>query len=165
MHCMAMVEKVDGSATKVNPQKPGNKLNSTGLHYRAHVQSYGWLDSVADGQVAGTTGLGKRMEAMKIDVRNLPSGTKLEVTLHIQSIGDKTYTVTADNHDQVLGTVNQSKRIEAISAKIVSGMDGKHLKYRVHEQKVGWSGWKQDGALLGTEGLSLGIQAIQMYIE
>ena len=44
-------------------------------------------------------------------------------------------------------------------------MDGKHLKYRVHEQKVGWSGWKQDGALLGTEGLSLGIQVIQMYIE
>ncbi len=156
---------MSGTAAKTSPQKAGNKLNNTGIHYRAHVQSYGWLDSVADGQVAGTTGLGKRMEAMKIDARNLPSGTKLEVTLHIQSIGDKTYTVTADNHDQVLGTVNQSKRIEAISAKIVSGMDGKHLKYRVHEQKVGWSGWKQDGALLGTEGLSLGIQAIQMYIE
>lgn len=156
----------NGSATqKVNPQKPGNKINSTGIHYRAHVQSYGWLDSVVDGQIAGTTGLGKRLEALKIDLRNLPSGTELEVTVHIQSIGDKTYKITADTHDAVIGTTNQEKRIEAFSAKITSGLSGKHIKYRVHEQKVGWSGWKQDGALLGSEGLSLGIQAIQLYID
>ena len=166
-YCIGRINAyMNGSATtKANPQKPGNKLNNSGLHYRAHSQSYGWLDTVADGQVAGTTGLGKRMEAMKIDLRNLPAGAKLEVTLHIQSIGDKIYIVTADNHDQVLGTVNQSKRIEAISAKIVEGLAGKHIKYRVHEQKLGWSGWKSDGDLLGSKGLNLGIQAFQMYIE
>lgn len=165
-YCIGRINAyMNGTATKVNPQKAGNKLNNTGLHYRAHVQTYGWLDSVADGQTVGTTGMSKRLEALKIDVRNLPNGTELEVTVHIQSIGDKTYKVTADNHDQVIGTVNQSKRIEAISAKIVSGLSGKHIKYRAHIQKSGWSGWKQDGALLGSEGLSLGIQAIQMYIE
>ncbi len=165
-YCIGRINAyLSGSATKVNPQKAGNKLNNTGLHYRAHVQSYGWLDSVADGQTAGTTGLGKRMEALKIDLRDLPAGAKLEVTLHLQSIGDKVYTVTADNHDQILGTTGQGKRIEAIAVKIVSGLDGHHIKYRAHVQKTGWSGCKQDGALLGTEGLSLGIQAIQMYIE
>lgn len=165
-YCIERIQAyMNGSAGKVNPQKPGNKINNSGINYRAHVQSYGWLDPVSDGQISGTTGLGKRMEAMKIDTRKLPAETELEITVHIQGIGDKTYKITANTHDTVIGTTNQSKRIEAFSAKITSGLSGKHIKYRVHEQKVGWSGWKQDGALLGSEGLSLGIQAIQLYIE
>jgi uncharacterized protein YjdB len=34
--------------------------------YSAHVQDIGWQDRVCDGEMAGTTGHGKRMEAVKI---------------------------------------------------------------------------------------------------
>ena len=145
-------------------QVPGKAVNNSGLYYRSHVQTYGWLDPVHDGQVSGTTGKGKRLEALKMDTRKL-GDVELEVTVHIQGIGDKTYKVNKDTHDIVIGTTNQSKRIEAISIKIAKGLKGKHIKYRIHVAKIGWSSWKQDGALLGSEGLSNAIQAIQIKIE
>lgn len=147
------------------PQVPGKAANSVGLNYRAHIQTYGWLSVVHDGQVSGTTGKGKRLEALKIDTRKLGEDTELEVTAHIQGIGDKTYKVNKDTHDVVIGTVGKGKRLEAISMKILKGLKGKHIKYRIHVDKLGWSDWKQDGELLGSKGLSNAIQAIQIKIE
>ena len=40
--------------------------------YRTHVQTYGWQGRVRDGQLSGTTGKSKRLEA--IDVQVLPQG-------------------------------------------------------------------------------------------
>ena len=45
-----------GTSTK-QMQVPGKAINNTGLYYRSHVQTYGTLDPVHDGQVSGTTGL------------------------------------------------------------------------------------------------------------
>lgn len=39
-----------------------------GIRYSAHVQSYGWQDWKSNGQLAGTTGEGKRVEAIKIEL-------------------------------------------------------------------------------------------------
>ena len=36
--------------------------------YSTHVQDDGWLHNVSNGEVSGTTGQGKRMEAIKIDL-------------------------------------------------------------------------------------------------
>ena len=36
------------------------------VSYQTHVQSYGWQEPVSEGNVAGTTGLSKRLEAVKI---------------------------------------------------------------------------------------------------
>ena len=37
-----------------------------GVTYRTHVQSYGWQDWKSDGELAGTTGQGKRIEALRV---------------------------------------------------------------------------------------------------
>ena len=152
--------------TKRIKQVPGTAKNSNQLWYRAHCQSYGWLDPVRDGQTAGTNGKSKRMEALKIDVQRVGDGSaKLEVTAHIQGIGDKTYVIDKDTHDTIIGTVGESRRIEAIAIKIMEGLTGKRIKYRIHVDKLGWSEWKYDGDMVGSKGLSLGIQAIQIVIE
>ena len=156
-------KKMDG-AVKTSPQRPGKAANNAGLYYRSHVQTYGWLSAVHDGQVSGTTGKGKRLEALKMDTRKL-GDAELEATVHIQGIGDKTYKVNKDTHDIVIGTVGKGKRLEAISMRILKGLAGKHIKYRIHVAKLGWSSWVQDGALLGSKGLSNAIQAIQIKIE
>ena len=158
--------KITSTAKTTSPQVPGTAVNNNQLGYRAHCQSYGWLDPVRDGQTAGTTGKSKRMEALKIDVRKVGDGSaKLEVTAHIQGIGDRTYVIDKYTHDMVIGTVGQSKRIEAIAIKILEGLTGKHIKYRIHVDKLGWSEWKSDGEMVGSKGMSLGIQAIQIAIE
>ena len=85
--------------------------------------------------------------------------------MHIQGVGDKTYTIDKNTHDTIIGTVGESKRLEAISIRILSGLTGKRIKYRVHVAKLGWSGWKYDGDLVGSNGLSNAIQAIQIVTE
>ena len=157
-------KSVQKSQTQTAVQVPGKAANNAGLYYRSHIQAYGWLDPVHDGQVSGTTGKSKRLEALKIDTRKL-GDAELEVTAHIQGTGDKTYKVNKDTHDVAIGTTGQGKRIEAISMKILKGLAGKHIKYRIHVDKIGWSSWKQDGELLGSKGLSNAIQAIQIKIE
>ncbi len=42
--------------------------SSYNIKYRVHVQDYGWMDWVTNGQVAGTTGQSKRVEAIQIIV-------------------------------------------------------------------------------------------------
>lgn len=152
--------------TKRIKQVPGTAKNNNQLWYRAHCQNLGWLDPVHDGQTAGTTGKSKRMEALKIDVRKVGDGSaKLEVNAHIQGIGDKIYVIDKDTHDTIIGTVGESRRIEAIAIKIMEGLTGKRIKYRIHVDKLGWSEWKYDGDMVGSKGLSLCIQAIQIAIE
>ena len=157
-------KSVQNSQTQTYPQVPGKAANNAGLYYRSHVQTYGWLNPVHDGQVSGTTGKGKRLEALKMDTRKL-GDAELEVTIHIQGIGDKTYKINKDTHDVVIGSVGKGKRLEAISMRILKGLAGKHIKYRIHVAKLGWSSWVQDGALLGSKGLSNAIQAIKIKIE
>mgnify|MGYP004627372559 CR=1 FL=1 len=36
------------------------------ITYQTHVQSYGWQDWKSDGELAGTTGQGKRIEALRV---------------------------------------------------------------------------------------------------
>ena len=159
------IERIKYYMNKTNsPQVAGKAANNAGLWYRSHVQTYGWLEPVHDGQVSGTTGKGKRLEAFKFDLRKL-GDVEAEVKVHIQGIGDKTYKINKDAHDTIIGTTGKGKRIEALSVKFTKGMSGKHIKYRIHVAKLGWSSWKQDGALVGSEGLSNGIQAIQFMIE
>ena len=158
------ISRIKTYMNKTNsPQVAGRAINNTGMWYRSHIQTYGWLEPVHDGQVSGTTGKNKRLEAIKIDLRKL-GDIEIEVKVHIQGIGDKTYKINKDSHDTIIGTTGKGKRIEAISMRILKGMSGKHIKYRVHVAKLGWSSWKQDGALVGSEGLSNGIQAVQFMI-
>jgi len=44
------------------------------VHYQAHVENIGWLPEVSDGQIAGTTGQGRQMEALRVwlDWRDIP---------------------------------------------------------------------------------------------
>ena len=38
------------------------------IKYRVHVQDYGWMDWKQNGELAGTTGENKRIEAIEIKV-------------------------------------------------------------------------------------------------
>ncbi len=39
------------------------------IRYRVHVQDIGWMDWVSNGQIAGTTGQSKRIEAIQIEIK------------------------------------------------------------------------------------------------
>lgn len=69
-------------------QIPGSPVNDMGVKYRAHCQTIGDCAEVRDGQTAGTTGFGKRLEALWISLedaaRKLGVELKLKGKCHIQ---------------------------------------------------------------------------------
>ena len=53
--------------------------------YQTHVQDIGWQDSVSDGALSGTTGKGKRLESIRIKLKNTSGG--IEYKTHVQDVG------------------------------------------------------------------------------
>lgn len=141
------------------------------ISYRAHVQTYGWMAPVKDGVWAGTIGASKRLEAIKITP---PEGVELEVTVHIQDDGDRTYksikrgvnsgTGSSDN-DPIIGTTGESKRIEGISIRCTKNTTGLRLLYQGHCQYYGDTTICKEGEFCGTRGQSLRLEAIRIWFS
>ena len=141
-------------------QIPGSALNDRGLWYSVHVQDVGWCDWVHDGQVAGTTGYAKRMEAIKV---NPPEGVEMIAKAHIQNDGWKIYRNIVHGNDIVIGTTGQAKRLEMLSFEVVKSPAGfGNFDFRAHQQDVGWKGWTPSGYATGTDGQAIRLEALQM---
>lgn len=152
------------------PQKPGEPANDAGMHYRVHAQGVGWLPAVRDGQVAGTTGQSRRVEAIKMTP---PAGVTLDVNVHLQGVGWVSYGgvrrgkgsgTGSSATDPIMGTVGQSRRLEAIQIHADGLPKGKRLLYRAHVQGKGWLPWVGSGQVAGTTGERRRLEAIQMKI-
>lgn len=123
------------------------------VNYSTHIRGYGWMNQRCDGDMAGTTGQNRRIEAFKLWLKK---GTIKRVTVHVKGDGDKTY--NNPTKDTVIGTTGQKKRIEAINIETDIP-----LRYRVHQKAYGWSGWKNKGEFAGVKGKSKQIEAMEIY--
>lgn len=152
------------------------------ISYVVHAQSYGWMQMKKDGENAGTTGQGKRLEAMAISLNlngvTAKDGTAmtggLQYRVHAQSFGWMDW-VDADtngasaqsliNRHAYAGTTGQGKRLEAIQIKL-SGKVAEEYEvfYRVHMQTYGWSSWTRNGQTAGTTGQGKRLEAIQIKL-
>lgn len=163
--------EMTGAAPVDSPhQEAGEPVNDAGFLYRAHVADLGWLDPVRDGQTAGTVGYGLRLEAIKITP---PEGMELDVKLHVQNVGWRTYPgikrgessgTGSSASDPVIGTVGESLQAEALEVVVTKNTTGKKLCYRVHLADVGWCGWVEAGYTAGTVGISKQIEAVQFKL-
>ena len=144
------------SETEEKPDEEPEKEPS--ICYTTHIQDIGWQNQVKDGEIAGTEGQSKRLEAIKITLKDL-SGVKIKYQTHIQDIGWQDW-----KYDGTLaGTEGQSKRLEAIRIELEEN-DKYSVMYRVHIQDIGWQEWRYDGETAGTEGKSKRLEAIQIKI-
>lgn len=134
----------------------------TSISYQAHVQTYGWQEWVKDGEVAGTTGEAKRLEALRI---NPPEGVELEVDAHMQNIGWHTYKGIVHGNGILIGTTGEARRLEAVRIRCVKNPTGKNLHYQVHVQTYGWMAPCNEGELAGTTGISKRLEAIRICFE
>lgn len=150
-------------------QPKSDPVNSIGMYYRAHCQSYGWLPSVHDGMVAGTVGEAKRLEALKMTP---PDGMELEVDVHIQGTGWKTYKgikkgtssgTGSTTNDPIMGTVGKSKRLEAVRIRMVKNPKGYKVHLQAHCQSYGWMSAVGENDVCGTTGMSKRLEAIRIW--
>ena len=137
---------------------------AVGIEYQTHVQSYGWQEVVKDGELAGTQGEAKRVEAIKMKLVNLPEeyeGSSIEYSVHVQSYGWQ----NPVTDDAVAGTSGQAKRLEAITVKLNGPIaEDYHVYYRTHVQTYGWLGWAKDGARAGSSTTAKRMEAIEIRL-
>lgn len=146
------------------------------VSYSVHAQSYGWMNPVQNGKTAGTTGQGKRLEAIAISLKQ--NGTSyaggLRYQAHVQTYGWMNW-VDADTNGasprsladkgQYAGTVGKSKRMEAIRMELTGELANRYeVLYRVHMQTYGWSSWTKGGDTAGTVGQGKRLEAIEIKL-
>ena len=132
------------------------------VEYVAHVQNIGWQKSVTNGAVAGTSGRGLRVEALRIWLKGLKSGQGgLEYRMHVQNKGWLDWV-----RDGALGgTSGKGLRTEAFQLRLYGKAAEQYdVWYRVHAQNVGWMAWAKNGELSGSEGRGLRLEAVQIRI-
>jgi hypothetical protein len=148
---------------KKESQYDGNvdPVNNMGLKYQAHTQDIGWREWVRDGQIAGSVGKAKQLEALRVDTGDLP--LKLKAKVHIANIG--WVTIDKINKDTVIGTTGKRLRIEAIELDEIENGTGKKLYYQAHIATIGWTGKVPANYATGTVGLKKAIEAIKIWLE
>lgn len=140
---------------KRKPIVQGSKtVPSTGLSYRSHLGTEGWLGYVKEGEVSGTTGLNIQME--KLEVFYNGSNKDLEIDSHIKNDG------WVKNSG---GTVGENKWIEAFRIRAKGDLAKNYnIEYRVHSTNKGWMAWVRNGEQAGTTGQKLQVQAVQIRL-
>ncbi len=130
------------------------------FEYQAHVQNIGWMGWVPDGALAGTTGQGRRMEAIRIRLVGSPPGIGIEYQAHVQNIGWMNWVANGSTG----GTTGQSLRMEAIRIRLINAPPGYGIQYQVFAQGIGWTNWVANGGTAGTTGQSRQIEAIRIRL-
>lgn len=125
--------------------------------YQVHVQDKGWLPPVGNGEVTGSIGKNRRLEAIVI---NLDSDD-IEYNAHVENIGWQGWTRSG----VVAGTVGEALRMEAIRIRLRGSLAERYdVCYRAYVHNIGWQDWVRNGEVAGTEGRALMMEAIQIEL-
>ena len=123
------------------------------LRYNAHVQDIGWIGWKDAGAVEGTTGQGKRIEAIILEGNN---GVTVQYRAHVQNIGWQEW----KNSGEIAGTTGKSLRLEALEIK-----SNRVLEAQEHIQEVGWMPKSKGQEIhIGTIGKSLRMEAFRIKV-
>lgn len=123
------------------------------LQYKAHIQDLGWTDWKNAGEIVGTVGENKRIEAIAIQANN---GVDIQYKVHMEGIGWSDW----KHSGEVAGTEGESRRIEAIEIQ-----SNKALEAREQVQDIGWMPFSRGTAVkIGTETKGLRLEAFVISV-
>ncbi len=100
-------------STSASTPTPKPTLND-GVIYQTHIENIGWQDWKSNGEVSGTQGKSKQLEAIQIELENA-EGYSIEYRTHVENIGWQDW----KSNGEVSGTEGQSKQLEAIQIRLI----------------------------------------------
>lgn len=143
------------------PGDTSNAFVKASIIYQTHVQTYGWRGWSFNNLESGTTGQGKRLEAIQIKLVDPEASGSAEYRTHVQTYGWQDWV----SDGAVSGTSGQGKRLEAIQIQLTGEMAEKYdIYYRVHSQTYGWLDWAKNGEKAGTAGLAKRLESIEIRL-
>lgn len=129
--------------------------------YQAHVEAAGWMPSVYDGGTAGTTGLARRLESLRLSVAGGAVSGDILWRGHVQGIGWQPWTTSASP----IGTTGRGLRLEAFELRLTGDLAARYsIRYRGHVQGIGWQPYTFDGGTAGTVGRALRMEAVTIEL-
>lgn len=150
--------------------KPTNELaEHYDNYYRAHVQDEGWLGWAKNGEIAGTTGFGRRIEAIEVKLVErgdaAPGSTARasviglpNVTAHVSSIGWQ----AAVHGTTYADTMGMAPGVEALKLSVSGAPFNGGIAYRSHVANRGWENtWTSNGR---TTGKSRHMEALEVKL-
>ena len=158
------IEAIQIKLLKKDDNTLSNESNSfiskdSTISYSSHVSDIGWMNYVNDGDISGTTGNSKRLEALIIKMSNESEQNMISYQTHVSDIG----WMSEVNGNSISGTTGKKKKIEAIRIKLNGEYAQKYdIYYRVHVESIGWMDWAKNGENAGTSGQALQVEAIQI---
>ncbi len=143
------------------PGKTDVPFKKPSLQYKTHVQTYGWQNWAKEGDMSGTEGKSKRLEAIQIELLNPEYTGGIKYKTHVQTIGWQEWV----ENGALSGTEGKSKRLEAIQIELTGDMAEKYdIYYQVHAQTYGWMGWAKNGEKAGTAGYAKRLEGIKIQL-
>ena len=161
-------EKKADLASAAAPAATVDGSDRAHVQYRSHLQTYGWQNWKNDGDISGTTGKAKRLESLKLELKNKDYTGGICYNAHVQTIGwqaDPNKSATWKKDGEFCGTTGNAKRLEAIQIELYGEMAEHYdIYYRVHSQTYGWMKWAKNGEMSGTTGQHKRIEGIQVVL-
>lgn len=126
---------------------------------RAHVSNIGWMGTVSDGKVAGTTGRGLSLEALNCSLNWFGHNGGIQLRGHVSNIGWQSWS------NGLCGTTGKSKALEAVQMRLTGDAASAYdIWYSVHSADYGWLGWAKNGEPAGTAGKNKAAQAVKVVL-
>lgn len=131
------------------------------LTYQAHCMNIGWKNAVSAGNIVGTVGEKRQLEALKINLADTNGKSGIEYRAHVSYVGWQAW----KNSGEIAGTTGQSRKLEAIEIKLKGNIAKDFdIYYRVHVADIGWMGWAKNGETAGTTGGGRQAEAVQIIL-
>ena len=144
------------------------------VYYRVYVQNRGWLGWARNGESAGTSGYGYRIEA--IEIKLVPKYTYFDTggvaylekkttnVVYQTQVQNKGWLATVSN-GATSGTTGSGLRMETMKISLDNQEYSGSIEYRSHIQNKGWeTTWKKDGEESGTVNKGLRLEAVQIRL-
>ena len=148
--------------------------NNGEVYYSSHVQDVGWQDSVTSGQISGTVGQARQIEALCMRLSGeISDKYDIYYRVHVEDFGWLDWAKNGTN----AGTEGLFKQIEAYEVRLVtknSPAPGNtqrtfiefkpEVYYSSHVQDTGWQGFVSTAQISGTVGQAKQIEAIKLTL-
>ncbi len=161
--CSKRLEGIEIRLVKKGEAAPGQTQRpfiSKSVTYQSYIQGDGWQEWKRDGELSGTQGQSKQLEALKIELSSIIDGG-IVYKAHVQNDGWQLF--VGDGVQS--GTIGQNKRLEAIQIQLTgNAMLQYDIYYRVHVQNLGWLGWAKNGERAGTEGYKYRVEGVEILL-
>lgn len=131
------------------------------VEYQSYVADNGWQGIKENGGTAGTTGLSKSLEAVKVTVSNQQYDGGVTYDAYMQGYG----WTGAKSNMEAAGKAGSGKRLEAVKIELTGELAKYYdIYYRAYVQSYGWLDWASNGQEAGTFDYAKRMEALEIKL-